>query len=61
MGAASALQSRGGDGLFRGPENAGQRTVFPSTKSAVKVVCGTAPQGWGGREELLVIKSQSKS
>lgn len=25
-------------------------TVFPSTKSAVNVVCGTAPQGWGGRE-----------
>jgi hypothetical protein len=23
----------------------GQRTVFPSTKSAVIVVCGTAPQG----------------
>ena len=34
----------------------GQRTVFPSTKSAVNVVCGTAPQGWGERERLPVLR-----
>jgi len=35
MGAASALQSRGGDGLFRGPENAGTTNRLPEHE-----VCG---------------------
>jgi hypothetical protein len=34
----------------RGRPGRNQRTVFPNTKSAVNVVCGTAPQGWGERE-----------
>ena len=38
-----------------------QRTVFPSTKSAVNVICGTAPQGWGEREKQQVTQSRTKS
>lgn len=38
-----------------------QRTVFPSTKSAVNVICGTAPQGLGERQKQQVIKSRTKS
>ena len=42
-------------------QNRNQRTVFPSTKSAVNVICGKAPQGRGEREKQQVIKSRTKS
>lgn len=42
-------------------KNGSQRTVFPSTKSAVNVICGTAPQGWGEREKQQVTESRTKS
>jgi hypothetical protein len=45
--ATSALQSRGGDGFFLADSDQSgiNQTVFPSTKSAVIVICSLPPQG----------------